>query len=167
MKWTLNYAEAAENLTRSTLRLMNCEFEIVHRAGIKSQAANALLRLNTVGTDDQNIDNFIPIMVVATRVQSRQSRHICATPPALCYSALSQHWVQKIPRFSFQTFAFTELSATAQKVLVNGNTSGDSADFLALSCPILSYYRHVGSFHEHVHVTKKRGFGIKNYFLLI
>jgi len=49
LRWILNLNDTTARLTRWRLRLMEFEFEVVHRKGIKHQAADALSRLETSG----------------------------------------------------------------------------------------------------------------------
>lgn len=50
---------------------MEYDFDIVHRTGIKHQAADALPRLNIEATKDFNIGDDIPVFTGVTRAQSR------------------------------------------------------------------------------------------------
>lgn len=51
LRWILNMADATGKLARFCQRLQELEFDVVHREGIKHQAADALSRLGTKGED--------------------------------------------------------------------------------------------------------------------
>lgn len=53
---------------------------MVHRAGVKVQAADALPRPPTEETDDSDIDDDIPVISVGTSAQSRLGEVTCTTP---------------------------------------------------------------------------------------
>lgn len=59
---------------------MEYNFDIVNRAGVKHQAADALSRLLTKGTDNSDIYEEIPIMAVATPALKRLSNVQDSTP---------------------------------------------------------------------------------------
>lgn len=50
-RWVLSLADSNGRLQRWCLRLLDFDFEVVHRAGIKHQAADALSRMRTKGAD--------------------------------------------------------------------------------------------------------------------
>ena len=62
LKWLLNLADSSGRLARWRLRLTEFEFDIVHRAGIKHQAADALSRLETTSTDETELRDEIPTL---------------------------------------------------------------------------------------------------------
>lgn len=62
--WILDLDDATGTLARWRPRLMKFDFEIIHRAGIKNQAANALSRLPMNGSDCTLLEDNISIMVV-------------------------------------------------------------------------------------------------------
>lgn len=64
LRWILNMADATGKLARWRLRLSKYEFDVVHRAGIKHQSADALSRLTTSGNDDTTLDDGIPVMIL-------------------------------------------------------------------------------------------------------
>lgn len=55
--WILNLAEVIDKLACSWLCLSEFQFDAVHWAGIKNHAADALLWLETGGTDSTELDN--------------------------------------------------------------------------------------------------------------
>lgn len=60
----LNIIDATGRLARWELRLSEFEYDAVHRAGIKNQAADALYRLPTTGHDITPLDDDIPVALV-------------------------------------------------------------------------------------------------------
>lgn len=57
LKRILNLADAPSKLKRRRLQLSESEFYIVHRVGIKDQAADALLRVKTCDIDTTEVDD--------------------------------------------------------------------------------------------------------------
>ena len=64
LRWIMNLADASGRLQRWRLRLADFEYDIVHRAGVKHQAADALSRLPTNGTDQHPLDDGIPTLAI-------------------------------------------------------------------------------------------------------
>ena len=60
LKWLLTYKESTGRLARWRLRLLEYDFDIQYRKGIKHQAADALSRLETNGHDTAEIDDNLP-----------------------------------------------------------------------------------------------------------
>lgn len=58
----LNLAEVSERLARCRLRLLEFEFNVKHRSGVKLQGANAFLRLLADGTDKTGLANDVSIV---------------------------------------------------------------------------------------------------------
>lgn len=56
------------------LRLMELDFYLMHQGSVIRQVADTVSRLLTGGTDDVDIDNEIPIIVVTTSAQEKLSR---------------------------------------------------------------------------------------------
>lgn len=73
VKWIHSLADAIDKLARLPFRLMKYNFDIIHWACIKQQAAAASLRLETEGADDSNIDDDIQIRAITTQAQKRHS----------------------------------------------------------------------------------------------
>lgn len=46
------------------MRLLEADFDVVHRASIKHEAPDSLLRLKTDGTDKSNFDEELSVLVV-------------------------------------------------------------------------------------------------------
>lgn len=65
-RWILILADATGKRARWRLRLLESDFEIVLRAGVKYQAANALSRFVTRGDVTNAIRDDIPVLVVQT-----------------------------------------------------------------------------------------------------
>ena len=60
LRWLLNIADVSGRLARWRLRLSEFDFEVVHRPGVKHQAADALSRMQTNGEDASRMDDEIP-----------------------------------------------------------------------------------------------------------
>lgn len=56
LKWMLNEVDGIATLERWQLRLLEFEFDVMHRAGIKSKAAIALSRLEAGAMDTTKLD---------------------------------------------------------------------------------------------------------------
>lgn len=69
-KWHLTISDAFAKLARWTLWLSENEFNIVHRARIKLQAADALSELPTDGCDKTKLIDDIPPREIATKVST-------------------------------------------------------------------------------------------------
>lgn len=60
----LNFTDITSRLARWRLRLSRFEFDVVLRAGIKHQAADALSRLHTLNEDTVPLDNDSPFLAI-------------------------------------------------------------------------------------------------------
>lgn len=67
LKWLMNLSDASGRLQRWRLRLQPFEYDIVHRPGVKHQAADAMSRLNTTGTDQTDLDDEIPTVAAVLK----------------------------------------------------------------------------------------------------
>lgn len=65
LKWIINMVEATCRLVCWRLRLSGFEFDVVQRASIKSQAADALSRTETGGTINTDLDDDLPELVLS------------------------------------------------------------------------------------------------------
>ena len=77
LRWILNMADATGKLARWRLRLAEYEFDVVHRAGVKHQAADALSRLPTDGEDKAPLDDEIPVLVIQHDDEQTVSTVVC------------------------------------------------------------------------------------------
>lgn len=57
----MNLANVIGSLTRWRLRLFELNFNVVHGAGIKHQAADALLRLPAEEVDNTPLEDMLPV----------------------------------------------------------------------------------------------------------
>lgn len=60
LKWILNLSNAVGRLARWRFQLFEFEFEDIHRADEKRQAADALSTLRTGGEETTGIDDDLP-----------------------------------------------------------------------------------------------------------
>ena len=60
LKWLLNLKDCSGRLARWRLRLLPFHYDVVHKAGLKHQAPDALSRLPTAGMDNSPIDDDLP-----------------------------------------------------------------------------------------------------------
>lgn len=51
-------------LARCLQRLIEFDFEVIHSAGVKNQAAVMLSRLSTNGMADRDVDDKIPVLAI-------------------------------------------------------------------------------------------------------
>lgn len=72
-------------LARWWLRLSEFDFDIIHRAGMKNQAACALSRLEAEGKNCTDITDDVPVVTIdAIDVMSEASQAPSYTPCQLC-----------------------------------------------------------------------------------
>ena len=64
LRWILNLTDSTGRLTRWRLRLLEYDFDVVHRAGIKHQAPDALSRLDTDAFDAQPLQDDLPVFSI-------------------------------------------------------------------------------------------------------
>lgn len=64
LRWILNLAETTDKRAHWRLRLLEYEFDVIHRAGVKHQAADSPCRLPTAGGDTSELEEKIPVMAV-------------------------------------------------------------------------------------------------------
>lgn len=64
--WILNLADTIRKLTRWRLGLFQFEIDIVHRAGIKQDAVDALSRVPIDETVNTSLENKLPVLETAT-----------------------------------------------------------------------------------------------------
>lgn len=64
LRWILNMSDATGKMEIWRLRLSELELDVVHRAGVKHQAAEALSRLPFSGDDETTIEDEIPLLWV-------------------------------------------------------------------------------------------------------
>lgn len=69
VRWILNMTEAKGKLRRWILRLASFDYDVVHRYGVKHQAADDLARLEATKSDTKPIDNYIPLLFIADSTQ--------------------------------------------------------------------------------------------------
>lgn len=86
-EWLLSVSDASGKLARWKLQFFGFEFDIVHRANIRHQAADGLLRLPTDGTDNTKLDDHISVLAVTTNTantdetkQKREGRETYKEP---------------------------------------------------------------------------------------
>jgi len=82
LRWILNLSDASGKLQRWRLRLLEFEFDVVHRPGIKHQAADALSRLNTQGEDEEPLEDEVPTLLIATEAVEADEHEVCVIFPA-------------------------------------------------------------------------------------
>lgn len=64
LEWIINLTDSTGKLARWRLRLPEFEFYTVHFAVNKHQSIDALLRLESIGTDHLPIDDDIPVLYI-------------------------------------------------------------------------------------------------------
>lgn len=64
LKWILSLADAMGKLAKWRPRLMKFDLKVIHGAVVKYQAADALSQLRTSGTDDTDIHDEVPVLVI-------------------------------------------------------------------------------------------------------
>lgn len=73
-KSVLTMSDASGKLARMCLRLVEFKFDIVNRAGINHQAADALPILVTTGTDNMKMGDEAPVLnIKPEKIQSVHS----------------------------------------------------------------------------------------------
>lgn len=89
-KWMLDLADARGRLARRRRRLSDFEFDVVHRVGIKHQAADVLPRMPTDSADTTPTEEDIPI--AETDASSNLTNEISLSPA----STMSGHLVCRL-----------------------------------------------------------------------
>lgn len=64
LRWNLNLADGTGKLAQWRLRLMELDFEAIHRVIAKHQAANALSRLPKNRTGNKDIEDEIRVLAI-------------------------------------------------------------------------------------------------------
>lgn len=67
LKWFLTMTYVPGKLSRWLLRLSEFDFGILHSAGVKQQAADALSRLETIGIENALLDDDLPVFLISTQ----------------------------------------------------------------------------------------------------
>lgn len=70
--WIFNLADAWGKLARWRLRLFKSEWNVVHRARIKHQASDELLRVPTAGEDKADLNNAPPELTIVPANKSKE-----------------------------------------------------------------------------------------------
>lgn len=85
LRWFLASTDTSGKVTKWLLRLFELYFEIVHRAGVKKHAADALLRRTIEGTDKTNLDEELSVLMIdgteAIRREIRRGNKIIRRRP--------------------------------------------------------------------------------------
>lgn len=76
LRWILNVADATGKLVRWALQLPKFQFDVVHRFGVKHQAGDALLRLETDGLEGSPVDDGIPVQEIEQKLTCLIERDI-------------------------------------------------------------------------------------------
>lgn len=61
LKWILYLSSAYRRFARWHLRLSEFDFDVIHQAGVKHQAAEPLSRLDTDGEEKTHLDDDLPV----------------------------------------------------------------------------------------------------------
>lgn len=72
LKWILNQVNFTGRLTSWCLSLSEFDYDVLHRAYIKHQTANALSQLATIGEEKSPLEDYI--LLNATNSHTRQTR---------------------------------------------------------------------------------------------
>lgn len=70
LKWLLKMTKVSGSLTHRGLRLLELDFDVVHRRGGKHQAANALSRLKTNAVDTKTMEDVFSVMEIFDKGQT-------------------------------------------------------------------------------------------------
>lgn len=109
LRWILSLTESTGRLARWRLRLLQYDFDITHRAGIKHQAPDALSRLPTTASDESPVLNDLPLLCV--------DASLVVEDPAIDDLADRPHW-SKIPALPVVSASkFSETPVTTDEIL--------------------------------------------------
>lgn len=64
LRWILNKTDVTEELARWRLKLSEPDFEVVHRACVKRQVVETILRLPTFGMGEYLLEDDVSVLVV-------------------------------------------------------------------------------------------------------
>lgn len=84
LEWMLKLADVLGRFAWWRLCFSKLEYEVVNRAGIKNQAADALSRIETTGADTDSIEDNLPGAVIDTNTSAATKRCIEYLQQALC-----------------------------------------------------------------------------------
>lgn len=76
LKWVLNLTEITDKLERWHLRISEFDFDVIHRAGIKHQAADTRSRLRTNWEDNTPLEGDL-LRSAIKAIQKLVKSHIC------------------------------------------------------------------------------------------
>lgn len=74
LKWILNLTDSTEMLTLWRPPISEFEFNVVHHAGKKQQATDALLWLRTTETDQTPIEDNKTVLCITTSISPKKER---------------------------------------------------------------------------------------------
>lgn len=80
LKWILNLSDSSKKLARWNVRLSELDFDVVNKAGVKHQAADALIRLHIEGNAKNDSNDDPPVCnVKITHVMKEELPfvHVC------------------------------------------------------------------------------------------
>lgn len=75
--WILNMADETVELYRWLLRLQELSFDVVNRAGIKNQAADALSKLWITGEDQTELNDELPVLIIEEDTTPKATAMVC------------------------------------------------------------------------------------------
>lgn len=64
LRWILNLTAASQQLVRWRFCFLEFHIDAVHRAGVRHQAADALSRVPSDGTNKTQLEDDLPVMVI-------------------------------------------------------------------------------------------------------
>lgn len=76
LSWIMNLTDATEKLACWRLRLLEFDFDIVHRRGVKHQVIDAVFRILITSADNTELEEEIPVMMVAQRKSHNERRSL-------------------------------------------------------------------------------------------
>lgn len=76
LKWILILTDSTSRLERWRFLVSECHFDVVRRAGIKHQAAEASSRLRTTGKNKTHLDNDLHVLAIDEQKNGEQTIHL-------------------------------------------------------------------------------------------
>lgn len=83
LRWILNMGDVSVKMARWSLGIEEVELDIVHRPGVKHQAAGALWRVQTNGADTSPLMDYRPVLLL-------QDQNATLTPTQCVYEVCDE-----------------------------------------------------------------------------
>lgn len=120
LRWILKLADSSRRLARWRFRLSEFDFELVHRAGIKHQVADAISPVRTLGEHQTELDDQIPYFVITEEDATQVGEVPNVSQQSKSPEPLRINWPTQIPEYAtlaIQAEEITIMLDTAEELL--------------------------------------------------